>query len=42
MVLRGHKLTGRDGQALQNAVDRLSTYLATLEEKMEALERKKK
>lgn len=29
-------------QALQNAVDRLSKYVGSLEEKMEALERKKK
>jgi len=29
-------------QALQNAVDRLSKYIGTLEDKMEALERKKK
>jgi hypothetical protein len=28
--------------ALQNAVDRLSKYVGTLEEKMEALERKKR
>ncbi|KAL2161470.1 hypothetical protein VTH06DRAFT_8032 [Thermothelomyces fergusii] len=35
------KLTGRDGQALQNAVERLSTYVTTLEEKMDALERRK-
>ncbi|KAL2182359.1 hypothetical protein L209DRAFT_746254 [Thermothelomyces heterothallicus CBS 203.75] len=35
------KLTGCDGQALQNAVERLSKYLTTLEEKMEALERRK-
>jgi hypothetical protein len=29
-------------QALQSAVERLSKYLGTLEEKMEALERRKK
>ncbi|OIW34694.1 hypothetical protein CONLIGDRAFT_626727 [Coniochaeta ligniaria NRRL 30616] len=34
-------LTG-DIYALQNAVERVSKYLTTLEEKMEALERKKK
>ncbi|SPQ18714.1 d85af470-7588-469a-a851-ef29e9c6b5be [Thermothielavioides terrestris] len=37
-----NELLTEDIYALQNAVDRLSTYLATLEEKMEALERKKK
>jgi len=36
------KLTRCNGQALQNAVERLSKYLTTLEEKMEALERRKK
>ena len=29
-------------QALQNAVDRLTKYVVSLEDKMEALERKKK
>jgi len=29
-------------QALQNAVERLSKYLGTLEEKMEILERKRR
>jgi hypothetical protein len=39
---RIYELTGCDGQALQNAVERLSQYVTTLEDKMEALERKKK
>lgn len=34
--------SGFVAQALQKAVERLSTYLGTLEEKMEALEKKKK
>jgi hypothetical protein len=39
---REYALTGVDGQALQDAVERLSNYVTKLEEKMEALERKKK
>ncbi|KAL2022802.1 hypothetical protein VTK56DRAFT_4618 [Thermocarpiscus australiensis] len=35
-------LLTEDIYALQNAVERLSKYLTTLEEKMDALERKKK
>jgi hypothetical protein len=35
-------LTGCDGQALQSAVERLSKYLGTLEDKMEAMEKRKK
>ena len=41
-LLDMEKLTRCNGQALQNAVERLSKYLTTLEEKMEALERRKK
>ncbi|KAK0655722.1 hypothetical protein B0T16DRAFT_397594 [Cercophora newfieldiana] len=37
-----NELLTEDIYALQNAVDRLSKYVGTLEEKMEALERKKK
>ncbi|KAK4111800.1 hypothetical protein N656DRAFT_676471, partial [Canariomyces notabilis] len=37
-----NELLTEDIYALQNAVDRLSNYVGTLEEKMEALERKKK
>ncbi|KAK4128568.1 hypothetical protein N657DRAFT_535338, partial [Parathielavia appendiculata] len=35
-------LLTEDIYALQNAVDRLSQYVETLEQKMDALERKKK
>jgi hypothetical protein len=41
-LIQRHWLTGHDGQALQNAVERLSQYVTTLEEKMETLERRKK
>ncbi|KAK3397634.1 hypothetical protein B0T20DRAFT_225250 [Sordaria brevicollis] len=37
-----NELLTEDIYALQNAVDRLSKYLVTLEEKMEVLERKRK
>ncbi|KAK0632395.1 hypothetical protein B0T14DRAFT_469137 [Immersiella caudata] len=37
-----NELLTEDIYALQNAVDRLSKYVGTLEEKMETLERKKK
>ncbi|KAL2140237.1 hypothetical protein VTI28DRAFT_4051 [Corynascus sepedonium] len=37
-----NELLTEDIYALQNAVERLSKYLTTLEEKMEALERRKK
>ncbi|GAB1310947.1 hypothetical protein MFIFM68171_01157 [Madurella fahalii] len=37
-----NELLTEDIYALQNAVERLSKYVGTLEEKMEALERKKK
>jgi hypothetical protein len=37
-----NELLTEDIYALQNTVERLSNYLTTLEEKMEALERKKK
>ncbi|KAL1842375.1 hypothetical protein VTJ49DRAFT_5440 [Mycothermus thermophilus] len=37
-----NELLTEDIYAMQHAVDRLSQYVATLEEKMEALERKKR
>ncbi|KAK4447648.1 hypothetical protein QBC34DRAFT_126479 [Podospora aff. communis PSN243] len=37
-----NELLTEDIYALQNAVDRLSKYVGTLEEKMESLERKKR
>ncbi|KAL2154334.1 hypothetical protein VTH82DRAFT_3010 [Thermothelomyces myriococcoides] len=37
-----NELLTEDIYALQHAVERLSTYVTTLEEKMESLERKKK
>ncbi|KAK4186149.1 hypothetical protein QBC35DRAFT_501979 [Podospora australis] len=37
-----NELLTEDIYALQHAVERLSTYVGTLEEKMEALERKKR
>jgi hypothetical protein len=40
--IRIRELTSRFSQALQHAVERVNKYLVTLEEKMEALERKKK